>query len=562
MKKVTGKQGWVISFGILMGLIVLAGVAYAMDVAAHQGKVPRGVSVGGVDISTMDREAAVAKLSTELADVASRPVSVQAGARQSSFVPADAGLSPNFAAAVAGIPDESLNPFTRLASLVRPLSEHAVAFDIDAAAFATAMDRVEEELTTAPKDGDLDVTPDGFNVTEPVLGQSVERAELDQAVQDQWLDPAGVKVDATEVEPAVNTEAIESMRKGPAAQALDKDIVVHGREGVDAVLDRAARAEFVSIAREDGALHLNVDVQRARELLAEGLAASEVQGTNAKLSFAGGTRQVTPSVDGTVVDWDKTLEGFEDRVRGIGGAAREFAAEYKPEPATFTTEMAQNATFDQVVGEFTTSGYSAASGENIRIVAQTVNGAIVGPGETFSLNGYTGPRGTAQGYVESGVIIDGRGGTAVGGGISQFATTLYNAAYFAGMDDAGHTAHSYYISRYPAGREATVYEGAIDLRFTNSSPHPVRIDTIFGGGEITVRLMGVKTVNVESTNNGRWAHTQPTRKQVSGPNCQPSGGAPGFTTSDTRTIRDLSGNVLRQETQTTVYDPQPIVSCD
>lgn len=103
---------------------------------------------------------------------------------------------------------------------------------------------------------------------------------------------------------------------------------------------------------------------------------------------------------------------------------------------------------------------------NIRQVAKEVTGAVVKPGDTFSLNGYTGTRGTAQGYVESGIIIDGHSGTAVGGGISQFAITLFNASYFAGMTDVHHQEHSYYISRYPAAREATVYEGAIDLKFS------------------------------------------------------------------------------------------------
>ena len=110
---------------------------------------------------------------------------------------------------------------------------------------------------------------------------------------------------------------------------------------------------------------------------------------------------------------------------------------------------------------------------NIRKTAEIVNGAMVAPGDTFSLNGYTGPRGAAQGFVESGIILNGRADKAVGGGISQFATTLYNAAYFAGMEDVAHTPHSYYISRYPAGREATVYEGAIDLKFKNTSQYPV-----------------------------------------------------------------------------------------
>src|SRR5699024_1714271 len=137
--------------------------------------------------------------------------------------------------------------------------------------------------------------------------------------------------------------------------------------------------------------------------------------------------------------------------------------------------------------------------------AQMVNGAVISPGDTFSLHGYAGPRGTAQGFVASGIIIDGHAGTAVGGGISQFATTRYNAAYFGCMTDVAHTPHSYYISRHPAGREANVYEGAIDLVFKNDSQYPVQIQTSVGGGSVTVKLMGVKTVDVESVNNGRWA---------------------------------------------------------
>ena len=150
----------------------------------------------------------------------------------------------------------------------------------------------------------------------------------------------------------------------------------------------------------------------------------------------------------------------------------------------------------------------------------------------------------------------------MGGGISQFATTLYNAAYFAGMTDVASTPHSYYISRYPAGREATVYEGAIDLQFRNDSPHPVKISTSVGGGEVTVSLMGTKTVEVESINGGRWAYTSPKPVTVTSGDCIPSGGAQGFTTSDTRIVRDLSGNEISRNTSTTVYDPQPIVRCE
>ena len=268
---------------------------------------------------------------------------------------------------------------------------------------------------------------------------------------------------------------------------------------------------------------------------------------------------MVPSVDGVAVKWDETMKDFAERVTSTD--KREFDAVYEDKPATYTTEQAESATFDDVIGEFTTGGFSSASGTNIALVSQMVNGAFVAPGDTFSLNGYTGPRGTAQGFVESGIILNGHADKAVGGGISQFATTLYNASYFAGMEDVAHTPHSYYISRYPAGREATVYEGAIDLAFKNSSDTPILIEAVTTGSDVTVRIKGVKKVNVESINGGRWAYTQPQRMQVSGSSCQPSSGAQGFTTSDTRVIRDLSGAEISRETQTTVYDPQPIVSC-
>ncbi|MDU0479115.1 VanW family protein [Staphylococcus chromogenes] len=268
---------------------------------------------------------------------------------------------------------------------------------------------------------------------------------------------------------------------------------------------------------------------------------------------------MTPSVDGVTIEWDKTMANFEARV--IGDAPKKFEVAYKDEPATFTTEQAEKATFDEVIGEFTTGGFSGPSGVNIAKTAALVDGALVAPGETFSLNGHTGPRGTAQGFVESGIILNGHADKAVGGGISQFATTLYNAAYFAGMQDVAHTPHSYYISRYPAGREATVFEGSIDLQFKNTSQYPVLITAGVSGNEVHVAFKGVKTVNVESIPGGRWATTQPSPINLSGPDCAPSGGAPGFTTSDTRVIRSLSGAEISRETTTTVYDPSPIVRC-
>ena len=547
----TGK----ILLGVLLGVLAVLLAIYLADLAMNRGNVPRGTAVGGVEIGGMSHDEATAKLEAELGETASNPVTVKAASQSSQLVPAESGLGIDWEATVASAGEESANPFTRLAGLFRT-REVDIVSTVNEAALTPQLERVAGELHLDPADGAIAIEGGEAKVTEPVPGQEVDKTELFERVTTGWLNPDGVEVEPREIEPAIGDQAIKEALDGPVKAALSGALTLHGRDGVDGVIAQERIGEVVQFPNVDGKIAPEVNVENAQGILVEQLAATETQMKNARVLPGGG---VEPSVDGSIIDWEAAMDGFDERL--IGSAERTWDAQYKARPADFTTEEAQRATFDQVVGSFTTGGYSGASGTNIATVARVVNGAIVNPGETFSLNGYTGARGAAQGYVESVIIENGRPGKAVGGGISQFATTLYNAAYFAGMTDVASTPHSYYISRYPAGREATVYEGAIDLQFRNDSPHPVKISTSVGGGEVTVSLMGTKTVEVESINGGRWAYTSPKPVTVTSGDCIPSGGAQGFTTSDTRIVRDLSGNEISRNTSTTVYDPQPIVRC-
>lgn len=250
------------------------------------------------------------------------------------------------------------------------------------------------------------------------------------------------------------------------------------------------------------------------------------------------------------------------------------APAFAPPPATATPQQvprraaaagappAAPASAATVIGRFRTGGFAADSGQNIKRVAEQVDGAVVAPGATFSLNSYTGPRDAAQGYVDAGIIEDGQPARGIGGGISQFSTTLYNAAYFAGMVDVEHTEHSYYISRYPAGREATVFEGAIDLKFRNDGPSPVRIQAQWSPSSIIVELVGQKRYDVTSSSSPRTSPVpHATRTIRPGQNCKPSSGVDGFTITDTRTLRDLRNGQVRTEPRTVRYDPEPDIRC-
>jgi vancomycin resistance protein YoaR len=271
--------------------------------------------------------------------------------------------------------------------------------------------------------------------------------------------------------------------------------------------------------------------------------------------------RVVPSVDGTGVDPAHLAAQLLPVLAQAGD--RKVTAELGPVPADFTTEEAQALGIKEEISSFTTHFTSTASGTNIRVVAEEVDGAIVEPGETFSLNGFTGPRGTAQGYVPAGVINNGAFTTAVGGGISQFATTMFNAVFFAGLEDVYHKPHSYYISRYPAGREATVYYDSIDLKWRNDSDTGIYVDTTWVPGSITVTFYGTKHYEIQSLSSERYNVRQPVRQdKPDDGTCKPQGGAQGFDITVTRVFRDPgSGAEIKREKFQTHYAAEPVIRC-
>ena len=128
---------------------------------------------------------------------------------------------------------------------------------------------------------------------------------------------------------------------------------------------------------------------------------------------------------------------------------------------------------------------------NIRLMASEVNGTVVMPGETFSIDELIGPRISAKGYVPAPYLINGEGACcAVGGGVSQFGTTIHNAVFWGGLDVVKHQPHSGWISRYPLGIEATLVYSSIDFRFRNDTVTPITIKTYSTPTSVTVELWG------------------------------------------------------------------------
>jgi vancomycin resistance protein YoaR len=158
------------------------------------------------------------------------------------------------------------------------------------------------------------------------------------------------------------------------------------------------------------------------------------------------------------------------------------------------------------------------------------------------------------------MISDGDFVDSVGGGVSQFATTLFNAVFFAGLKDVEHHPHSYYISRYPAGREATVSHPWPDLKFTNDSPYGVLIDTSYTGTSITVSFWSTKRYDVTSVSGPRTRFRSFETKHETRADCHASAGAPGFDI-DVWRVFSQGGREVKREALHTRYLPEPHVVC-
>jgi vancomycin resistance protein YoaR len=542
-------------------VLAVFALAYGIDLLVSRDQVPRGVVVSGIEIGGMTRTAARQALYDAIQPGLHRDIPIRAGAVHTSLSPADTGLKVDWAATVIAAGDQPLNPIKRLTSLLRT-EERGVVTYADETALGDGLDAINALVHRDPIDGG--VRYDGLT---PVAVQPADGADLDvlasaAEIKRSWTTGRTVDLPVLAVEPPghVTDATIQQTIAAVARPAVAAPVTVRG-EGRAASLAPTAIAGALTFGPDGtGGLKPVVDVPKLAETLKPQLAATEKPAKDAGMTLVGNRPVVTPSVDGHGVDYTATFAALPEVLARTDN--REVTAVYADQPAKLTTEQLGQLGIKGVISTFKTGGFAADSGVNIRRAAETINSKIVKPGETFSLNTATGPREAPQGYVPAGIIEHERPARGIGGGVSQLATTLYNAAYFAGMTDVSHREHSYYISRYPVAREATVFEGAIDLKFRNDLPTGVLIQTIWTPTDITIRFWGTKRYEVTSATSPRSTPTPPPTVTIpAGERCSPSAGGEGFTATDTKTTRDLVTGQVKTSTHTVRYKPSPKVVC-
>ena len=201
---------------------------------------------------------------------------------------------------------------------------------------------------------------------------------------------------------------------------------------------------------------------------------------------------------------------------------------------------------------------------NVQLVANLLDRKLIAPGATFSFNQATGARTAEKGFLEAPVIINGELKTGLGGGVCQVSTTVFNAAYEAGLRITERMNHALYISHYPQGRDATVNYPNVDLKFVNDTGRWLLLRTFVGSSELTVALFGTPTQRkvVTSTAPLVTVAAPPVKKTIDpslapGESVVEDPGESAFSTSVERKVYDASGKLLYDDTWSSHYVASP-----
>ena len=552
--------------GVVLTLLVLGG-AYLAAYTYAGTTVPSGSTVLGVDIGGQTQPEAQETLRAELPPIADAPLTLLVEEDSYSIVPSESGLNVDVPATVRAAGVGASDPFLLVQSILRGGGPVDPVVVVDDEALGRAVDEVADEADREPVDGSVEFVDGSVDATLPQAGRVVDRPAAAEEIAGSYLArSAPVSLPVESIEPALTEDEVTRAVEEFATPAMSAPVVISSslasRRLPPTLLDDVLSMQV----DDDGVLQPVLDADALLEASAGRLEALGQPATDAAVAIRRGNPVVIPSSAGRQVD---TSTYVDDVFAALteSGSAREVTLPLTVKPAEFTTADARASGVREVVAEFTTF-YPHADYRNTNIgrAAELANNTFLKPGDVFSMNDVVGERRVDRGFTAGFIIESGRFAEAVGGGVSQLATTLFNAGHFAGFSDVEHHPHTLFIDRYPPGREATVFWGSLDLRFGNNTPYGAVVQSFINPsspgttGSVTVRIWSTPYWDVRSVTGDRFNFRPFERRVVSGPSCVPSAGSQGFDIIVTRTL-SREGQVRDREEIYTRYEATPEVVC-
>jgi vancomycin resistance protein YoaR len=551
-------------------VVLAAGLLAAQELTAA-GEVRHGVRVGGVDLSGLSRAAAGDRLRAAAGSVQASPLTLRAGAATMRLPRSRAGVELDVEASVAaamavgrgGLFD--LHGLTgRFRRVELPWRARVVTARLDRQ--LAALDRkvgseVREPTLRIGGASGAGAVPVELVAGRP--GRAVDPAGAQAALLAAAAAPAGATVELPigERPPSVAPEAARAAADR-AATLLQAPVEVTAGDG-RAGLRPADLAPLVRTRVAGDELRLRLDPAGLDRLLRRQAGFAYTEPRDARFEPTGAGVRIVPGVAGLEVVPGKAAAAVLAAGTAAGGTGRSAALPTTVTQPELTTKEAKGLGVKEVMSTFTTT-FNAGDVprvHNISLIAAAVHGSLVRPGQVFSMNAATGQRTAAKGYrtahvIQNGEIVDG-----LGGGVCQAGTTMFNAAFFAGLPVIERRNHSLHISHYPMGRDATLDWPSTDLKFRNDSPYGIYITSRATPSTLTFTFWSTSrgykvTASTSAASNFRAPSTRykddPTLPK--GKEVVEESGSSGFDVTVSRTVTK-GGSVVRRDSFVSNYVP-------
>jgi vancomycin resistance protein YoaR len=477
----------------LLAVLVIGGSI--VEAAAGHGKARRGVSLEGVNVAGDSRAEVTRRVQTMAASMALAKVDITAGSVVAQARRSELGITLDVDVTVDAVmkarrPAPIVGWLTNLGGS----TDVAAAVRFDEAAARRRVNNVERLDTDEPVEPAIVLSGEELAAAPGRAGVGIDPDALVAELRTLPFDESVVKVEVAQVPVQPNHQLGEVEALVADANVLTAAPLTVQVGSATTELSPGQLRGWMTTRDNGGTLTLAFDERRSLAELTALMAAGSVAASDASIAVVDAKPVITASVDGATCCAPEAVGVVLDALRNRTDGP--VALPTTPSAPAVRTADLEALRIAERVSTFTTKHrVGEPRVKNIHLAADILRGTLIKPGGELSLNAALGPRTRDRGFVEAPAIQDGELKPDVGGGISQLATTLFNAAFFAGLDYGDYQSHSLYISRYPFAREATVNNPAPDLVIKNPTEYGILVWPSYTGTTVTVELYSTKWVS-------------------------------------------------------------------
>lgn len=534
-----------------------------LDSAIYYGKVHGGVTISGQAVGGLTRDEATLTMTRLVEEAQKKQITLVSGEKKWSVLPGDVGTKIDVDGAVADAMD-----VTRGSNFIADLFRRFFLYftDRDVPLEGTIDSAKMDELTGAVAD-DIDVPPvnaglvfEGttVKVVEGQKGRVVDQPQLREALKALLFTLHATKLTV----PMVNADpAIEAEDSEYAVAQAEKMIAAavtlrHGDNSWKLTGEQIAAYMDFSAEKRNGVATLvpYLSAKKMEPFFDKIATTVNRKPTNASFKGDGEQAWVVPAASGRTLEREKTAESLTEATLKTSGRVADVVV--KTTEPDLTTKEAEAMGITEKLASYTTKWEGTPDRQtNVRITTQYASNVVLAPGEIYDFDKQIGPRTEERGYKMAPGIIAGALEDQLGGGICQVATTLFNAAFEAGLDIVERKNHSLYIAHYPKGRDATVSADGPNLRFKNDTNHHILVRGASDGINTTFVIYGTDEGRSVKSETGDFYDvvemttvTYPYSKLGTGTTEIKTAGQTGQAIKVVRTVKNADGKVIHEDT--------------